>query len=157
MLNFDEQTGIGVLMIVWSFLLRRALLPYVKHTITIISNNDTVSIATYHTLHSNSAFITNAILLRHNYNCSNTLTLNRVTIIFIFMLINRPSPTHFDIEFIENQVKSWYVRFSSMLHTLSYLAADYNTLSLLTNKTWILNMNIVSPDLLIPSYLRTYY
>ena len=54
MLNFDEQTGIGVLMIVWSFLVQITLHVYMK-TQTIISiqltilvvsdfrNNDTLS------------------------------------------------------------------------------------------------------------------
>ena len=52
MLNFDEQTGIGVLMIVWSFLLLTPLLAPIKTTTTIrqptillishFTNNDTL-------------------------------------------------------------------------------------------------------------------
>ena len=93
MLNFDEQTGIGVLMIVWSFLLSRPWLAPMKTTTTIIPT----SVRSY-SFHKQWHPIAPATITLTSLNIQSCKYIHRlkhsisiVTIIFTFMLINTPN------------------------------------------------------------------
>ena len=83
MLNFDEQTGIGVLMIVWSFLLQTNSLQYIK---THCNNYHTTNHPTY-SFHKQWHPIAPTILTLHSENTINTYTSDSEHTLSIFTII----------------------------------------------------------------------
>ena len=101
MLNFDEQTGIGVLMIVWSFLLPTPSLAPMKTTTTIIPTYDPTLFTNNDTLYQLPLSLSPHKICIHTYARTIHLSIHHYLHIYAY----QQAQTSYDVKFtIENLV-----------------------------------------------------
>ena len=101
MLNFDEQTGIGVLMIVWSFLLSSPLPAPMKTTLTIIPTYDPTLFTNNDTLYQLPLSLSSHTICIHTYATTIHLSIHH----YLYIYAYQQAQTSYDVKVtIENFV-----------------------------------------------------